>query len=415
MKKSIIALAIAGALAPVMAQAQSSVTIYGTLNASFENVKATGAANGGVDMPQRNRVTSNSSALGFKGVEDLGGGLKGIFQIESSIALDAGGGGLGSRNSNLGLSGGFGTVFLGIWDTPYKASSYHVDPFYVTGIASSSNVFGTAGFGVQTGTFTTPIADAGAAATAAGNASFDRRQGNALQYESPSFAGFQAKVQYSANEAKSNSTAAPQLNPSIWSAALAYANGPINVAYAYEQHNDYFGLRAPGTTANAAILSGAAVTPSAAGAANPGSKDTGHKLSGSYSFGDTKVGLAFERLEYKSDATTANEVNGYKRDAWYLSLVQKIGSGAIRASIARANDGKCTLVGSSCAAPDLGAKIFGLGYSYDLSKRTAVYGLYTQVKNDTAGTYNFGGAGALSGGAVGSDPQGIAFGLRHTF
>src|SRR4029077_8665248 len=141
-------LAVASAIAaPLSVQAQSSsVQIYGTINVDYEAVQAggaspaaalapgqLGAAPTGVNVPWRDRVTSNSSNIGFRGVEDLGGGLKAIFQIESAIGFDnqatfgtntangtATGGGFATRNTNVGLSGNWGTVFAGQWDTPYK-------------------------------------------------------------------------------------------------------------------------------------------------------------------------------------------------------------------------------------------------------------------------------------------------------
>ena len=74
--------------APAVALAQSTVQIYGTLNGDFESVKATGSS--GTNFPSRNRVTSNSSNLGFRGTEDLGQGLRAFFQIESAVNFDSG-------------------------------------------------------------------------------------------------------------------------------------------------------------------------------------------------------------------------------------------------------------------------------------------------------------------------------------
>jgi len=104
----------------------SNVVIYGTFNADFENVERGGATAAGsagnnlvgaptaanaLNQGSRNRVSSNSSNIGFRGTKDLGGGLKAIFQLESSTNIDAGGGNFGGRNSNVGLTGPWGTVF----------------------------------------------------------------------------------------------------------------------------------------------------------------------------------------------------------------------------------------------------------------------------------------------------------------
>ena len=120
MKKKLIALAVAGAFAPALALADSNVTIYGRLNMDFEQVQAGGSTTPAADIPGRNRVSSNSSRIGFKGTEDLGAGLKAWFQVEQGITADATG--VGGRNTGVGLSGAFGSVHLGFWDTPYRAA-----------------------------------------------------------------------------------------------------------------------------------------------------------------------------------------------------------------------------------------------------------------------------------------------------
>src|SRR5258706_5254741 len=108
--------------APALAAAQSTVQIYGRLNADFESVEATGAA-AGPNFARRSRVTSNSSNIGFRGSEDLGGGLNAFFQVESAVNFNDGttAGFWGSRNSGVGLrSGSWGQFFLGQWDSPYR-------------------------------------------------------------------------------------------------------------------------------------------------------------------------------------------------------------------------------------------------------------------------------------------------------
>src|SRR5688572_6626849 len=172
MNKKLIALAIASAFAaPGVALAQgSSVTIYGTFNVDFENVErddssspgttpntmVPAASITGIDFKSRNRVTSNSSNVGFRGTEDLGNGLKGIFQVESSLNIDTGGGNLGGRNTHIGLSGPWGTVFYGQWDTPYKFVTIRQDVWYATGIASNNLIIGNPGFGVSSLTQAAP-------------------------------------------------------------------------------------------------------------------------------------------------------------------------------------------------------------------------------------------------------------------
>src|ERR1700759_2568854 len=110
MNKKLVALAVAGAFAlPLAAQAQTAnVTLYGRLNGDFEFIKGQQADG---SNPTVNRFSSNSSRLGVRGVESLGGGLSAIFQIESNVSFDTGNtsaSGLASRESFVGLQGSWG-------------------------------------------------------------------------------------------------------------------------------------------------------------------------------------------------------------------------------------------------------------------------------------------------------------------
>src|SRR6476469_10275210 len=104
MNKKLVAVAVAGVLAaPLAAQAQTAnVTLYGRLNLTMEAVKGNAPdPNPPVSVANRTvyRVSSNSSRLGVRGSEALGGGLSAIFQIESNVSADTGGGLLGTRET----------------------------------------------------------------------------------------------------------------------------------------------------------------------------------------------------------------------------------------------------------------------------------------------------------------------------
>ena len=133
--KKILAVLVAGACgAPLFASAQdaSPITVYGRLYPQFTVVSTNGAtgttgprstlsgAPAGVEILSHNEVQASNSRLGFRGKEKLGGGLEAFFQIESTIPVDAGGGTFATRDSFVGLSGGFGSVKLGNMDTVYK-------------------------------------------------------------------------------------------------------------------------------------------------------------------------------------------------------------------------------------------------------------------------------------------------------
>lgn len=136
MKKSIVALAVLGALAGT-ASAQSSVTVYGVVDAGI--VAEKGGAGGSVT-----KLTSgvaSGSRIGFKGSEDLGGGLSALFLLENGFAVDNGalgqGGLLFGRQAFAGLGGGFGTVTFGRQYTPQYLTLALADPF-VTGMAGDA-------------------------------------------------------------------------------------------------------------------------------------------------------------------------------------------------------------------------------------------------------------------------------------
>src|SRR5258708_2439402 len=126
MNKKLIALAVAGAcVAPAaMAQTANPVTLYGRVHVTFESVEATGAG----PLSRRNRVSDQASLLGVRGTEDLGGGLKAFFQLETAFKPDQNDSTFAGRNSGVGLQGGWGSVLLGRWDTPFKIATTAIDP-----------------------------------------------------------------------------------------------------------------------------------------------------------------------------------------------------------------------------------------------------------------------------------------------
>ena len=379
MNKKLIAVAVVGAIfAPaVMAQTANPVTLYGTLNVDFETVKAEGAAGTGANASSRNRVSSNSSNFGIRGIEDLGGGTKGWFQIEmGTVAMDVGGGNLAGRNSAVGLQGGAGTVLLGNWDTPYKFSTGDVDAVYNTGFANVVNVSsGNA----------TPTALAGATRNG-----FDRRSGNSFQYWSPTISGFQGRFGYSANEAKTASNVAVQSNPSLYSLAGTYTGGPLYLAAAYENHKQFANIATAQTT------------------------DKGLKFVATFTFGPTKFGVLAEKLTFNGNLAatglpktftpgTASEV---QVKTLYFSVRHAMGKNTLRAAYG-ADSGVRGYGGTQ-------ARMSVLGYSYTFSKRTDFYAAYSRIKNEanSRNDYAINGVGGVANGA---DPSGIGAGFRHTF
>lgn len=277
MKKNLIALAIASAfVAPI---AMADTTVYGQANASVASV------NNGTNSVMK--VSSDSSRLGFKGSEDLGGGTSVVYQMESAINLDNDGTAgtsttLATRNSYVGLSdAGMGTVLAGRHDTPYKIATRSLDVFADT-IADNRNLMGVKGNG--------------------GVANFDARQGNIVAYISP----VMSSVTVAAAYVTINETKTPGTDTAVSLAAM-YAEGPLSASLAYESH-----------TLDSVAL-----------------KESAVKLGGSYTI----------------DALTLNAVYETTRDAGkhkgaYAAAKYNLGGGdAVKAAYAKALNGTQVTVG----------------------------------------------------------------------
>ena len=240
MNKKLIAVAVAAGacIAPdAMAQTANPVTLYGRAYVTFESVEAAG---GSSPVVRRNRVEDQSSLLGVRGTEDLGGGLKAFFQLETAFRIDQNNTVFATRNSGAGLQGAWGSLLLGRWDTPYKITAYPVDLFSDLTIGGITGVLHD-------------------------RANFDRREQNVVQYWSPNFAGFAFRASYTANEGRTAT-----LNPKVNSFNVTYTGGPVYVFYAYEEHKDV-----------------SATLP----------KESGHSAGGTFTFGPVKLGGLYEKIK----------------------------------------------------------------------------------------------------------------------
>lgn len=351
--------AAAGAAGQAQAQTQASnVTIYGFLKVDVESVAAGGT--------RQQRVSNDLSVLGFRGTEDLGGGLQSFFQIEMPVAVDTGGGGDFTRNTAVGLRGGFGQVLLGIWESPYRyVSVYAIDPF-TAGIFASNAIMGN-GFAT--------------AANAVSPASFDRRQKNLVQYSTPPYKGWNARVAVSAREEKTATS-----NPGMEAGLVTYEDEKLYLAYGVERHRDYFATS--GT-------------------------DIGHKFGAAYSLGGTRLRAAVERLRYEPAPG-----KHLSRNAWQLAATHTAGPHIWRASMTRALDTRGNAAtgvgGAGRPGPDSGAAQYTVGYGYALSKRSELWLAYTRTRNEAQAMYNL-SANPVPGLAPGQDPSGAGLGITHKF
>lgn len=195
MKKSLIALAVLGGLAAA-AQAQSSVTLYGRVDLGLKY---------GLGDDITRLEQGSGSRLGVRGVEDLGGGLKALFNIEHRFKADTGAADstFWAGRSVVGLEGGFGQVVLGREYTPARNIANRADPW-----------------GGDTVGKMEPILFGGILPT---------RQDNSITYSSPSFGGLRAQAQVAVDEVAGND------NKAYYGLNLSYAAGPLSLAYGYDK------------------------------------------------------------------------------------------------------------------------------------------------------------------------------------
>lgn len=222
MKKSLVALALTAAFGG--AAAQSSVTIYGTIDAGIQ--RTTHTANDATQVTRR-----DNNKLGFRGVEDLGNGLKALFQLE--IRYDPDTGALENNvrplfqgQSRVGLQGAFGTVRIGRGLTAYQETSTQFEPWSgLPAVAGYQTDMHVAGYSSD------PLSVAGNSIN---------RFSNAVFYNTPVWAGFQVNVSVATKEANNGpaiigkgTASAPQYaanstasaNP--YSVSATYTNGPF--------------------------------------------------------------------------------------------------------------------------------------------------------------------------------------------
>lgn len=203
MKKSLLSLAVLAAFSGA-AFAQSSVTVYGLVDMGI--VHESGGAAGSVTKLENG--VRNGTRLGFRGTEDLGGGLAANFVLETGISADTGGfnqGGLAfGRQSYVGLSGNFGTVKLGRQYSPLFQAVDSIDPFG-TGLAGAST-------NIMIG---------------------QTRMNNAMNYSTPEMGGFSAQAAYGFGEVAGDTAKSRALGFSV-----GYANGPAKAVLAYHNTNN---------------------------------------------------------------------------------------------------------------------------------------------------------------------------------
>jgi predicted porin len=347
-KKNLVAAAALLALVGA-AQAQSSVKLYGYLEADVGSYKAVG----GKTTTKVQSGDMMTSFIGFSGVEDLGSGLKAEFALESFIGGDTGAnvtnqaGQFWSRASWVALSGGFGKVILGQYDNANFTAGYLYNPFG-SSMTFSPTMRHFYDLGSTTrgtpGTYNLNKTDTGWV--------------NSITYETPVFAGFAASLQFSPKE----SSAAGDKNS--YAVSASYNNGPLSVMGVYTDAG-----KAPKTN----TINGVDYLPYPV-------EYRSAMLGASYDFGVVKAFGQYTRFKYYSNGLFDLDVNDAfagevsKAGVWQLGVsVPVSASGSVLASYGQAKYKGST--GGSASD-----KILSLGYDHALSKRTNVFAAFTNEK-----------------------------------
>ena len=386
MKKTLTAfaaLAVCG-----LACAQSSVTLFGVVDAglTYQSTTSRDTTTGASVKQSKTSLGNsgyNSSRIGFRGTEDLGGGLAASFWLEAPITNDDGATGISTfaRRSTVSLSGGFGELRLGRDYTPTFWNDTVFDPFGTNG--SGTNVISTV-----------------SGNTTINNANYVRASNSIGYFLPPNLGGFYGQVQYSLHENAStdetSTTAASSSSAGRYvGGRFGYANGPLDVALGVGRSTvvDTTALERSVQTIN---------------------------LGASYDFGPVKLFGELSNVKNKFDYSAAadrhDSYNGY-----LIGATVPVGAGLIRVAYSqvRYNEGAAGITGE-----DPLARKFAIGYVHNLSKRTALYATVARVnnRNDVNYTGSLVSASTTGYGSTGTSYTGLPrsstgydFGIRHAF
>ena len=380
MKKSLVALAVMAAAGA--ASAQSSVTIYGILDVGYTRNGGSIFSSTGLS----NSTNGLGSRLGFKGVEDLGGGLKAGFVLETGIQNDSGAGQINPSTNNIAassvpgslqfgrlsyvnLAGNSGEVRLGRDIVPSYYNDVVYDPFGGLTVAAGLN---TVGSFITVG----PT---------------NLRASNMVSYFTPgSLGGFFAQLSYAIGENASN-TGVNKDDGRYGGIRVGYAAGPLSIAAAAGKTTD---------------------TITATGQSNDRKQAN---IGGTYDFGVAKLFANYTRTSQDHFGAVSNGADLVTK-GYLLGVTAPVGPGLIRASYSRIKD------------TDLDNKVskkLGIGYQYNLSKRTALFATVARINNSNGATLTTAvipSAGNLANLGVGAglnapnaNSTGYDIGLRHSF
>jgi len=345
MKKTLIALAAVAATGAAFAQ--STVTLFGIVDAGYASVKNSSTPT--AVATKKSGITNsgiNSSRLGFRGEEDLGGGMKAGFWLETQLQNDSDATAVTfARRSTVSLMGGFGEVRIGRDYTPTFWNTTVYDAFGTNGIGQAATP------GLMGATNTTAV-----------------RSNNSVSYFTPAMSGFSAQVMVGFGEALQTSGTPSVKTGDYMGLRGGYAAGPLSVHAAYG------------------------------------------KLEGATDAADIKTtnfGASYDLGMIKPALFIGNEKNSTtKISAVEVSATAPVGPGSVRVAYS-----KYDLKNDPAEATK-----FALGYVYDLSKRTAVYGTFARTTNKGGATLAVANNGLTNAAAnAGGKSTGYEVGVRHSF
>ena len=359
MNKKIIAAAILATSAGA-ASAQTGVTIYGIADAGL--VRESG---GTANYTRLTSGVASASRIGFRGTEDMGGGMAAIYTLETGYRIDTGdvdaAGTIFNRQAFVGLKSKAGTLTLGRQYTPWHQALAQVgDPFGTGYAGGSKNQFPDSGTNVRTS--------------------------NTVLYSALVTNGISADLAYSAGEQAGSNSAGRQVGASI-----GYSAGPLNVRLAYNNKNSDV----------AAATNVVAVSRSIG---------TNTLLAANYDFKVVKAYFAYGVDKGFNSAPLGNGNNPFggvrptpstDGNEILLGLSAPIGTGTLLASVMRKDD-KTSF--------NQDARAWGVGYLYPLSKRTNLYTAYGNIDNKNGAGYT-----VANNTESGTGDRAFNLGVRHTF
>ena len=363
--------ALAALAATGLASAQSSVTLFGIVDATLQRV----SNSGGASVTRLTNSGYNSSRLGFRGTEDLGDGMSASFWLEAGVSNDDGQGAATSSNnqaigafnttsganapvragtqgltfnrrSTVSLAGRWGELRLGRDYTPQFWNLTVFDPFGTNGAGTTQTLLGTTGSAI-TGATTV-------------------RASNSIGYFLPgNLGGFYGQVQHYRGENPSSAGATEDDGNGL-GARIGYAAGPLNVAIGLSRTE-----------------------------ASTGDIDQ-NNIGAQWDFGVAKLMGHF----------AFDEAGSVEGKGWLIGGLVPMGTGEIRVAFSQ--------YATEAAGADPRSRKLALGYVHNLSKRTALYTTYARVRNSNGATSSA-VPGAAGTPAANASSSGWDFGVRHSF